>query len=191
MDEALIGEFKSFREQCIWLRCCYNSYVTLFESGHETLDLLHRSAGIFFHDINIIFIEYILLQICKITDPAVTQGKENLTIEYFNRRLRCKMGHEISCYSEKIHNYRRIIGKARNKRISHLDKISALSGKNLGEHAEDDVYMFFDNLQKYVDAVGCIVGEGPLDFTTTAGPGDAEDLLIKLRQLDCEPRRLG
>lgn len=179
--------FLEFREQCIWLRCCYNTYSTLYESGAETIELLSNAANIFFGDLHKILIEYGWLQVCKITDPAKTKTRlgyrDNLTVKYIDALLSDKglMTNEIRQYSTYIHNYRKLLKPGRNWVISHLDKETILTGKPVGEHSHKEIEDFFDNLQKYADAVGNVIGVGPLDFRVTVGPGDVTDLIMKLK----------
>lgn len=92
--------FRAFREQCIWLRCCYNTYAALYESGEEINEVLVSSASLFFHDLNHVLIEYCLLQVCKINDPEETRGQTNLTVEHVNASLRASdlMTDEITRY---------------------------------------------------------------------------------------------
>jgi hypothetical protein len=176
--------FLAFREQCIWLRCCYNTYSVLYESGGETKEVLEASAKAFFADLNLLLIEYCLLQVCKITDPTDSQGRANLTVENLNDALRDAelMTDEISNFSNGLLRYRDLVKKVRNRLISHLDKETILAGVPLGEHNQEEVTAFFESLFGYVDAVGIAVGVGPLDFRTTAGPGDVLDLIQTLRK---------
>ncbi|MBN1103276.1 MAG: hypothetical protein JXL84_07685 [Deltaproteobacteria bacterium] len=184
MNTATLHEvFLAFREQCIWIRCCYNTYVALYDSGTETSDLLSEAANIFFGDLNKILREYWWLQVSKITDPPVSRGRENLTVQHINTLL-CSEGlmtAEISSYSEGLMHYRKLIKEGRDRLISHLDKESVLKGGPIGDHATEDVTAFLENLQRYVDAVGAAVGVGRLDFRVTAGRGDVIDLIAKLK----------
>ncbi len=178
LEELFLG----FREQCIWLRCCYNTYSALYESGERTKEVLQASAPIFFRDLNEILIEYVLLQICKIMDPAEIAGRKNLTFEHVNTALQDNhlMTDEIARFSCGLSRYRKLVKDGRNRLIAHLDKESVLNGLPIGEHPEEEVTAFFESLQGYVDAVGNAVGVGPLDFRTTAGAGDVVDLIRTL-----------
>jgi hypothetical protein len=179
--------FLAFREECIWLRICYNTYKALYESGQEILDAISETAPIFFYDLNIILTDYVILQICKITDPPETIIKKcrrpNLTVQYLNHLLEGGdlLTNEIRRYSENLHTYREKVKAARNRLIAHLDANAVMNGKPIGEHEKEDVEKFFDSLQEYADAVGNAVGVGPLDFRTIPGRGDAIDLIRKLR----------
>ena len=183
-ETDLQGMFLAFREQCIWLQCCYNTYAALYESGDETKDVLQASASKFFGDLNIILIEYILLQVCKITDPDESRGRKNLTFEHVNTALRKtnRMTDAITHFSCGLSHYRKLVKDGRNRLICHLDKESVLKDLPIGDHAEEEVTAFFENLYGYVDAVGNAINVGPLDFRTTAGAGDVLDLIKTLRK---------
>lgn len=74
---------KAFCEECVWLRFIRTHFASLFEGNDRRGKLLHEVAGTFFHDMNLILAEYILLQQCKLTDPASSGGeKENLTTNF-------------------------------------------------------------------------------------------------------------
>ena len=184
-SQNMSREFLTFRDQCVWLQTCYNTYRALYESGADTQGLLTRSASRFFHDLNTILIEYVLLQISKITDPPESQGRENLTVSNINRQLQAAglLTQEITDASTAIMRYRELIKESRNRVISHQDKETILINLPVGAHSESDVANFFKNLYAYVDAVGNAVGVGPLDFKTTAGSGDVLDLLRLLRRV--------
>lgn len=175
--------FLHYREQCIWLRCCYNTYVDLYESGDQALKVLENSAQMFFQDLNNILIDYLILQICKITDPAGEGRRKNLTCQGLDGLLieNDQMTDEIAQLSAELLRYRGLVIESRNKLISHLDRTAVFSGVTMGEHAEDEVPKFFANLQRYVDEVGNAVGVGPLDFSSSAAEGDAIDLIRVLR----------
>ena len=175
--------FLAFREQCIWLQCCYNTYCQFFESDDETTNLLETTAHLFFHDLNNILIEYILLQVCKITDPAESFGRANLTVETINADLHEQglMTDEIDANASGLLRYRELIKEARNRVISHLDRNTVLAGLEIGEHSRQEVERFFECLYGYVDAVGTVLGVGPLDFKVTSGKGDALDLIKALK----------
>jgi len=188
MDDRLIlkEEFLQFREQCIWLRCCYNTYCELYESDDQVKELMEKVAVHFFMDLNKILIDYVQLQMCKVTDPAQSFGKDNLTVKYFICKLEefDLLTEEIDKLSNSIAEYRDILNGGRNKIISHLDKETVMNDLVLGEHDVEKVYQFFDDLQQYTDAVGKVLGVDPTDYTTCAGRGDVLDLIQYLQVRD-------
>jgi len=171
--------FLSFREQCIWLQTCFNTFMSLYESGERVQHLMEVTAPHFFRDLNIILIEYGYLQVCRLSDPASSFGRDNLTVEHINLLLKSesKLTSEILKASEGIVKYRTFIKASRNRFISHADKRSILAGQPIGEHPREEIDKFFKSLYCYVDEVGNAIGVGPLDFRCTSGPGDVYDLI--------------
>jgi hypothetical protein len=181
--------FNAFREQCIWLRNCYNIYRLLYEGGERTDAALRASAILFFRDLNVILIDYVLLQVCRITDPPQSKGRPNLTVAQIDSRLRAagQMTDVIARRSDGLIRYRSIVNDARNKLVSHADLKSILSGPTVGAHTKEEVDRFFEDLQEYCDEVGRAMGAGPLDFRTQSGPGDVLDLIRVLRDSTQRP----
>lgn len=181
--QEIVSLFLQFREECIWLRVCYNTHEALF-SNEQAEEILRRSAPLFFQDINRVLHEYIILRVCVITDPARTGTKlENLTVEAINIELG-NLGlltGKIQSLAEALQGYRTKVESARNKLISHLDRGAALGQAELGAHLPEEVHAFYENLQEYCDEVGRALGVGPLDFRVSSGPGDALDLLRFLK----------
>lgn len=182
---SLREHFVAFRAECVWLRDCYNTFTILFDET-ETRELLERSAVIFFGDLNRILQEYCYLQVCKITDPASTGERENLTLSAMNVELARAglMTPEVETHTKAMLHYRSLIKAPRDRLISHLDKKTVLAGATIGGHDAAEVDAFFEALQGYCDAVGRLVGEGPLDFRWSAGAGDAIDLLRVLKKVE-------
>ena len=92
------------------------------------------------------------------------------------------MTDEIRGYASELLRYREIVKDSRNKIIGHLDRKAILDDLPIGEHSAEEVTSFFENLQKYADAVGIAVGVGPLDFQSVPGKGDVRDLIMTLKR---------
>lgn len=193
-SQELAATFLRLREHCEWIQTCFNTNKDLFGSGKARQEIMQRVAPMFFHELNKILIENYILQVCKISDPAFTMvpveigGKKphekryNLTVAHVNELLQAEglMTPQIQAASDGIMRYRNIIKDARNMQISHSDKETAMTYIERGAHTEAEALAFFDHLYKYVDAVGIAVGVGPLDFSTTSGPGDVADMFKAL-----------
>lgn len=179
-DLTLLREkFDHFRTECAWITNCYNLYRFLYEGGKKTDALLARTALAFFHDLNRIIVEYLLLQICKITDPAESRGRQNLTVANLNKNLDSLglLTQDLIDLEAQLNGYRDLIKLARDKLISHLDWQAVQDGRPLGEHEAVEVRRFFGSLFKYTDLVGEACGAGPSDYSVTPCQGDVVDLL--------------
>lgn len=179
-------EFIAFRNSCIWLRNCYNTFNHLFNSGPETEATLRGTAPLFFEDLNSILQEYFFLQVRRITDPVSTRSRENLTLQNINASLRDAglMTQEVLDISSSIIGYRSLISNISNRIVAHADKVTALCPSLVGAHPDHELESFITNLHAYTDAVGIILGVGPLDYSVQAGPGDVQDLLRILKGYD-------
>jgi AbiU2 len=176
----LINQFNRFRDECAWVRHCFNIFDALYHKPDHKLVLEH-SATAFFGDLNRILLEYAYLAVCRLTDPAGAANKENLTVENLNLALaqNNKSTPDIEKFSNEMMDYRRLILPARDKIIAHLGKNEHLASgsQELGAHTMDDVRSFLDAMQNYCDAVGEVLGEGPADFSCSASSGDVLDLI--------------
>lgn len=185
-SQKLIDDFCMFRDHCIIIRWDYNTYNHLFFSGVD--ELLNKTAPVFFNDIAEIMHRDWLLQVCKIMDPSTKKIKgiiyETISIELLNIRLSEKnlLTDQIKKLSSQILAYGDLIKPARNKRIAHFDRDSAVSGIVLGDHDEKSLSDFLANLQQYCDEVGRAIGVGPLDFSASGCKGDVLDLIRVLRK---------
>lgn len=174
--------FVAFREECIWVQTCVNTFQSLYQGGSKVDSLLRKSAAAFFTELNIVLVEYWVLIVCRITDPACTRGNGNLTVKYLLEALTQHglMTSDIAETAGRLDTYRELINDARNKLVSHADRAAFLQNAVLGEHTEEAVKQFVEDLQRFNDLVGEGIGEGPLDYQATSCPGDVHDLLRAL-----------
>ena len=186
--DALQDEFIKLRDQAIWLRQTVNTFNYLFDSGPETERILRESAGLFFADLNTIMQEYAVLLVCRLTGPAESFGKANLSTQRFTNLMRDSgcLTPEIERLDAALREYGRLLKPARNKIIAHSDLEVHVDDIALGAHSEEVMVEFFENVQAYFDAVGNAVGIGALDFRNTPGSGDVIDLVRKLERADAD-----
>jgi hypothetical protein len=163
-------------------------YRTLYEEGGQLRrDLLHNIAEHFFHDLNDMLIQHLVLQICKLTDPAKSLGHRNLTvkfiIEHLDSRVTPAEQATLRGLSDRMHAFRAEIEPARNKFISHLDHESLLIGKNLGAADTDLWLQFWLDLQDFLEIVyRCYVGQSHFHLNGIGLITDADSLVRALRQ---------
>lgn len=182
--DALRDEFIKLRDQAIWLRQTVNTFNYLFDSAPETQRILKESAGLFFDDLNKMMQEYAVLLVCRLTGPAESFGKANLSTRRFTTLIRDRgfLTPEIERLDAALREYGELLKPARNKIIAHSDLEVHVNSIELGAHGEEVMVEFFENLQAYFDAVGNAISVGPLDFRHTPGAGDVIDLVAKLKK---------
>ncbi len=174
---------KRFCDQCVMLRVAYNEYCILYETGEDRLDLLDKIARHFFHDLQGILIDYIFLNICKLTDPAHCGQGDNLTIKYVLERIEPDIQNKLGLneLSERIHRFRDYVVDARRKLIAHLDVDTILSNKTLGAFPKSANEKFWADLQEFVDRIHRHYLDGPFPLDAV-NMYNAEDLVQALKK---------
>src|SRR5271166_4769185 len=73
-----------FAENCVFMRSIYLHGQTLFDrSTADDKDRMARTANTLFGDLSRMFVEYMILQVCKITDPAKdARNNDNHTVAF-------------------------------------------------------------------------------------------------------------
>lgn len=190
-QDALQNEFRKLRDQAIWLRQIVDTFNYLFDSDPEIDRILRESACMFFTDLNSMMQEYAVLLVCRLTGPAKSQGKANLSTQRFTALMRNSgcLTPEIERLDAALRKYGELLKPARNKIIAHSDLEVHIKDISLGAHGEEVMLEFFENMQAYFDTAGNAVGVRPLDFRDILGPGDVVDLVRTLKSANDTTRR--
>jgi hypothetical protein len=181
-------DVKKFVDHCVILRAFWTHYQMLFEGSDLKRELLESTAHKFFHDLNLMLIEHLVLQICKLSDPDITCGKRNLTIQFLAKNADFSASPrelaKLTKIAARIDAFRARILPARNKFISHLDLDAALGRKSLGGASIAAWRRFWLDLQdfltiihkRYVDA------RVPFYLNGVGMTSDADQLVKALKE---------
>ncbi|NIA08178.1 MAG: hypothetical protein GWP14_11190 [Actinobacteria bacterium] len=128
-----------FYHQLIELKQIYYIRQELFEDNSSP-HLLEKTTPGFFGDLNTILINYYLLEIAKLTDPAKSGKDENLTIANLIESIDWPGGclNKLNKLNTTVLTFRDKIKDARNKRLAHYDKTTVVSEKTLGAFPEGE-----------------------------------------------------
>jgi hypothetical protein len=150
--------------------------------------LLEKVAHVFFHDLNDIFIRAIIGDVCRLTDPPQTAGRENLTIKLLadgsNFANKTRERSRIDALTMSIHQFRDRLVEARNKRIAHHDRTVATNQIDLGAAPYEAWDQFWLDLQEFVNIFHTryIDPNGHFQLNGIASLTDAEMLVKALRE---------
>ena len=173
------------------MRSIYLHRKALFElSSAEDKKRMELRAGIFFGDMNKIFIEYVILQVCKITDPARdNRGNDNHTIEFLLEHYGFSSDpptrKRLDDLNTQLQSFRQKLLPARNKVISHSDRNTLLVGTPLGLAPQSAWDQFWADLDELV----CIIHEraqgSPFHINDVGMLSDADGVLKALKHAMC------
>ena len=158
MPNVSTDDVDAFCNFCVSLRYIYRHYQILFEEGADLRrELLQSIAPTFFNDIRELLVEYLILQICKLTDEEESFGRKNLTVKFLvnNSDFSTAPGEldKLKRLTGSMDVFREKIRPARNRLIGHLDRLSVLDGNALGAAEKSEWDQFWLDLQDFVRIV--------------------------------------
>jgi putative transcriptional regulator len=186
---ATVGlrDIKAFANACVYARSLYMHYKAIFEDTALGENPLKNLSPYFFGDLSWMFREYIILQVCKLTDPAVDgRGNENLTVKFLTANADfsndAASAVELRARAGNIEQFRSRLKPARDKFISHSDRKSVLDGRSLGGAPTDAWVDFWLDLQVFVKLLWKrYVGDDSMYICAVAGVSDAVVIIQALR----------
>ncbi len=151
-DEVTIID--EFCKLCAEVRISFDLYRSLFEAESRTLQLYSSVAPHCFGDLNGILVEHVLIQFCKVTDPAKTGKHFNLTTNYILNEIPWprEVAEKLAAINDRLLTFRQKIEPARSKRIAHVDFTAQIERwPNLGKFPKGEDCAFLRDLQEFVN----------------------------------------
>ncbi len=180
-----------FADHCVFMRSIYLHSKTLFEhSSVEERERMSRIANVFFGDLNRVLIEYMILQVCKITDPARDfRNNDNhttaLLLSHYEFAAEPQKAQQLRDLQTRLQAFRNRLLPARNKLISHADRAAILGRASLGGVPDNAWDEFWIDLQDFVGIIYEKAVGTPIEINGCGGLSDADSLLKVLKQSDC------
>lgn len=175
---------KQFCYICNWVYECWVTHKHLFDENTKTETTISK-VKYFTQRLSVITQEYLLIQICKLHDPAIQKNAVNITIDYIIR-----FGNWGGADTNKINQYALRLAalfdnlkSARNKMLAHNDLEAVMGEAVLGKFPEglDDEYFLV--LQELVNTVHEKWHGGPYPFNDLAR-ADVEEFLYVLENTE-------
>jgi len=180
-------DVKSFAGACVYARSLYMHYKAIFEDMPLDRNPLKNLTPYFFGDLGWMFREYLILQVCKLTDPAEDRlGNENLTVKFLTDNADFSAdptaAAELRARAARMESFRSQLKPARNKYISHSDRKSILKGRPLGAAPTEAWAHFWLDLQVFVKLLWKrYIGDDAMLICAAAGSSDAVGIIQALR----------
>ncbi len=148
-------DVEAFRGSCVSLRSLWRHFEILFIGTDLKRELLQTTASTFFGDVHGLFVEHLVLHICRLTDNAETVGRKNLTVKFLIEHSDFSSAprtlEKLNRVSADIHAFRTLILPARNRFISHFDLEAVRLDAPLGAASDAQWKQFWIDLQDFLD----------------------------------------
>lgn len=122
--------FTSLQNEIVWLHARWKIYEQLFGHSKERIDLLNECAGTCFYVMQTVLFDEIQVTLSKLTDPATSNGFENLSLEQLQRHIEkhsdAELAESLRAILDKLKKTCAVFRKRRNKQLAHLDLATAL-----------------------------------------------------------------
>ena len=180
-------DVESFADSCVLLRSQWAHFMTLFEGSDLKRELLYTTAPTFFADLNRLFVEHLVLHICRLTDEAQTMGRKNLTVKFLLEHSDWSSAPDtlakLKPISDSIHRFRKRVLPARKRFIAHLDLSAVRLDQPLGAASNDEWKQFWLDLQDFVQLMfrHHVDPNSLFHLNGIGGMSDADRLLTALR----------
>jgi hypothetical protein len=142
MGERLGEQFHALWLDVTWLHIKWSQFVEIFGTTPERIDLLNRAAPSFFRIVEDIFWQDIMLHLSRLTDPAKSFGKENLSIVGLADLIsNAETSERVRALVKTAKDKTKFCRDWRNRHIAHRDLSLALSenATPLESASRDDV----------------------------------------------------
>jgi hypothetical protein len=87
IPEGIREIYASLENELVWLHGKWNMYRQLFGTNEHRIDLLNDSAPTFFGHLHWIWLDGIVIEICRLTEKPELGGHDNLVIGQLYERL--------------------------------------------------------------------------------------------------------
>jgi hypothetical protein len=166
MENSLTaGEVRAFCVACSWVHEVWSLHRT-FQDELQIDEGLRYRHGYFLERLSVITQQYVLLQICKLHDPAVQYGHVNLSVDLvvtrgdWGKDTRAKLDQ----LRVNLNDFHQEVAPARRKILAHNDRDTALAGRCLGAFPSGKDEAYFRQLQEFVNLVHEEAIGGPYPF---------------------------
>jgi hypothetical protein len=182
MGESVGTIFDALLYEVYWVHDKWNEYVTLFATNDKRIELMNESAPAFFRTVQDTLWEAVLLHICRITDPAKSAGKKNLTLKRLENNLeRSPIAHPVRELVTLASDSSDFARDWRNRTLAHKDLELSLKKdvKPLAEASRIAINKSLESIYAVINLVSTHYLDTEYDFSSD--DGDAVSVLYLIR----------
>lgn len=129
LPDSLAEPYRLISDDYTYILYVYKLYRQLYGHSEKRVDLLNKSAPSFFEATQIALLDFVILGICKLLDPAKSAKNKNASLEWLEVLL-IKNNNEplavdLAAMRKKLNQRSANLRKTRSKRIAHNDLAKA------------------------------------------------------------------
>lgn len=190
-----LGEIHyALHNEVAWLHLKWKDFRALFGREQETIDLLNAAAPAFFHALQRMMWEDVLLHLCRLTDPPQSGRRDNLTV----RRLPdlmpdANLQNQLRALVNDAKQNAEFARDWRNRRLAHreLPPTSGEVAQPLASASRQHVENALAAIRRTMNCIEQHYLDGPVSYENSIEAlGGVASLLGRLRRgLDAEGGR--
>lgn len=187
MGEALATPYVALNRNLIELHIVWLQYRQLFGSSSDTIELLNKTAGLFFMVVQDQLWDSVLLGIARLTDNAKTFGKSNLTIWSLPPLIDdIDLRQKVSSLCEQARDCAAFARNHRNKRIAHSDYSYEIdrAATALDPISRAAIKEMLDALEKVLNCIRNSYLKSCMHYASFVDKTGATSLLYRLKELE-------
>jgi AbiU2 len=157
----------AFWHQCARLQMDHDLFHALYMSGQRRIELFQQAAPMFFGDVHRLLRDSFFIQACRITDPAGSGSRTNLTTNYLLQEI-CwpsDIKKKLEAVNACLVQFRACIEPARSKRLAHADLRAELDEVALGKFSDGADRQFLKDLEAFLTIAHEHLGETPISLS--------------------------
>jgi len=174
-------------QEVVWVHSKWNIFLQLY-SDSETIALLNNTAPSYFRICQDVLLDDIMLSICRLTDPAQTGGKTNLSLRRLVDNIEANKNDKLKDIVKKILDLAEpnfeFARDHRNRRIAHNDLQTRMKThlEPLSSYTNDKVNDALKNIGNVMNVVQHHYESSETLYSHCISPDDGNDLLYWLRK---------
>jgi hypothetical protein len=171
-------------DELVWLHMKWSQYLALFGSSPRRVELLNVAAGTFFHVLQDVMWNDLLIGLARITDPPKSAGKSNLSVRCLPDLLKDVPIHEaVSSQVSLVLQNAAFARDWRNRHLAHRDLSRAIAGKAAEPLSSASISKIRECLSSMVALLNFVDNhylDSTMFYDMDHVPGDAGSLLRTL-----------
>lgn len=187
VPQSIREVYDTLQTELVWIHGRWKMYRQLFGTNSLRIDLLNESAGTFFYQLQQLWADYIVLEICRLCDPVETCGHKNLVLRQIpillDRQDHADLIKQLFELQILLDATIEPLRDRRNKKIAHNDLGCSLDSNDTAipgvsrAMIEDCLRL----LRQFMNLTGMHFGESEMAYEHFAMPSDGDLLLYRLK----------